>query len=445
MPSRFQPACIPVSGRTLVQMLLRASHRPNPETLDIHRRVGSILFQTAHHRFGELATQYSPFDQIPPRLAQHPGSNAEPPMPPAVPDSPDRSPQVKRKKYLEILSGFAPAALKNTYSSLRQRWAAEKQAKQVQHQCEEQFLSTVLRQLHTAGFELVSQQHLDRAKSTQTSTGFAVSVDWSYMDKARAGQHPARKGARGSLDCRTLPLAGATSSCHRHGTLAACLCSRRRHLSSDSSRAAVLQELWRRFDAYSVDGLYAGVQRPRKFGEHVLVAVRGQGYRERAGWFLGDKLDEAVRRLTVRLCERAAPGVWPADPQQQQPQQQPRQPQPQSQQTPPAALSSSKPTAAVEEMSRHAAGESGEDVKQAHLQRWATGAQGQVLPQGASECGEILTTIRDMPLTLAQVLSTNTLREPCHESVIVIYRRTVVDDDGGLLNPENSACRRSAV
>ena len=77
-------------------------------------------------------------------------------------------------------------------------------------------------------------------------------------------------------------------------------------------------------------------------------------------------------------------------------------------------------------------------MKEMHLKRWQTGAQGKVLPQGASDCGAVLTTIRDMPLTISQMLSSNTLREPCHESVIVIYRRTAVDDDGGLLNPHNS-------
>lgn len=133
--------------------MLRRSQRRHPETVDIHRRVGSIIFQTAHHRFGLLTAEYQPFNQFP---RQQLGALDE-----ALADSrAQQELEPKKSKTglaLGLLKEYAPAVVRDTWCSMEAKWAAKAAAKESQWICENVFLSKVLEQLHMAGFELVSQ------------------------------------------------------------------------------------------------------------------------------------------------------------------------------------------------------------------------------------------------------------------------------------------------
>ena len=320
-----QPSSIPLTARRLIAQLRRRRACPKPAaTSHSYRAAEIILNLKAHDNYRRLLTQYEQFDQAnrAPAELQHGGEHTRQNM-----ETP-----VHSASYLQYASSIDPvASIRGAWSGLEARWEAEKLRNERLRRDENEFLSTVCKLLHTAGFELLSEPHAEACTSKRSSTGFAVSVDWDSMDKG----------------------------------------------------------VFTRFDAYGDDQPYAGLTRPSVFADHCLLAVRGQCFRERRGWFLSDKVDEVIRRgfrhyVSLRIQERLQ-----------------------------LAPSTTK------------------DLVDDQL------SEGSVGMQPNTHGSDSLASIRGMPLTLGKLLSKSTLREPCHESVLLLYRRAEIDDDCSFLNPQN--------
>jgi hypothetical protein len=257
------------------------------------------------------------------------------------------------------------------------RWLAAKAREAQQWRQEHHLLTLYCHLLHMSGFQLCSQAHADEHAEMQSSMGIGVRVDWSSLDSG----------------------------------------------------------MLTRFDAYGPTSPYSGVTAPSGGtvfdNKRVLIAVKGHVVRERKAFFYADKLDELLRRASLRILRaglaRVANPSWV---------QELSGDTSTSSSSDARARARARARAAVTEQGTAAASLGGDGCRSASASPAAAAASA----SASSNLDRL--TVRDLRLDLLEFLRSSTLREPCYSDVLVIFRRQAQwDTDDATLNPRNMFLR----